>query len=225
MLEARKLKVIGKEIYSLGYIDSPMEVAKKFSLADAKAVNKAVADKLAQWDSLSLEQQLKKLNFEAYDFLGGNYHNVQQKYPTWQVSQQAYVKQIGIVQDKIDWKAIKDSYADLSKFSTKSKPYQSLIAQLENAINGNDKAMAQQTITELNARKALKKPLPSVNQKSRMLSLRIPILRRKERMRRNGLFIVRMQTIISLIMPWICGNLQAPMKRRLCINIRLVVVT
>lgn len=153
MLEARKLKVIGKDIYSLGYIDSPMEVAKKFSLADAKAVNKAVADKLAQWDSLSLEQQLKKLNFEAYDFLGGNYHNVQQKYPTWQVSQQAYVKQIGIVQDKIDWKAIKDSYADLSKFSTKSKPYQSLIAQLENAINGNDKAMAQQTIAELNARK------------------------------------------------------------------------
>lgn len=153
MLEARKLKVIGKDIYSLGYIDSPMEVAKKFSLADAKAVNKAVADKLAQWDSLSLEQQLKKLNFEAYDFLGGNYHNVQQKYPTWQVSQQAYVKQIGIVQDKIDWKAIKDSYADLSKFSTKSKPYQSLIAQLENAINGNDKAMAQQTITELNVRK------------------------------------------------------------------------
>lgn len=153
MLEARKLKAIGKEIYSLGYIDSPMEVAKKFSLADAKAVNKAVADKLAQWDSLSLEQQLKKLNFEAYDFLGGNYHNVQQKYPTWQVSQQAYVKQLGIVQDKIDWKAIKDSYADLSKFSTKSKPYQSLIAQLENAINGNDKAMAQQTIAELNARK------------------------------------------------------------------------
>lgn len=153
MLEAHKLKAIGKEIYSLGYIDSPMEVAKKFSLADAKAVNKAVADKLAQWDSLSLEQQLKKLNFEAYDFLGGNYHNVQQKYPTWQVSQQAYVKQIGIVQDKIDWKAIKDSYADLSKFSTKSKPYQSLIAQLENAINGNDKAMAQQTIAELNARK------------------------------------------------------------------------
>lgn len=153
MLEARKLKAIGKEIYSLGYIDSPMEVAKKFSLADAKAVNKAVADKLAQWDSLSLEQQLKKLNFEAYDFLGGNYHNVQQKYPTWQVSQQAYVKQLGIVQDKIDWKAIKDNYANLSKFSTKSKPYQSLIAQLENAINGNDKAMAQQTIAELNARK------------------------------------------------------------------------
>ena len=41
----------------------------------------------------------------------------------------------------------------------------------------------------------------------------------------NGLFIVQMQTIISLIMLWICGNLQAPMKRRLCINIRLVVVT
>ena len=153
MLEARKLKAIGKEIYSFGYIDSPMVVAKKFSFADAKAVNKAVSGKLAQWDSLSLEQQLKKLNFEAYDFLGGNYNNVQQKYSTWQVSQQAYIKQIGVVQDKIDWKAIKDSYADLSKFSTKSKPYQSLITQLENAINANDKAVAQQTIAELKIRK------------------------------------------------------------------------
>lgn len=37
MLEARKLKVIGKEIYSLGYIDSPMEVAKKVLFSRCKS--------------------------------------------------------------------------------------------------------------------------------------------------------------------------------------------
>lgn len=154
MSEAKKLKAIGKEIYSLSSIDNPMQVAKQFSMADAKAVNKAVSDKLKQWESLSLEQQEKKLKFEAYDFLGGNYHNVQQKYPTWQVSQQAYIKQLGIVQDKIQWNSIKSSYADLSKFSTKSKPYKDLVSELKKAINANDKVKAQQLIAELNVKKS-----------------------------------------------------------------------
>lgn len=154
MAEARKLKAIGKEIYSLSSIDNPMQVAKQFSMADAKAVNKAVSDKLKQWESLSLEQQEKKLKFEAYDFLGGNYNNVQQKYPTWQVSQQAYIKQLGIVQDKIQWNSIKGSYAELSAFSTKSKPYNELVAELNKAINANDKAKAQQLIAELNTKKS-----------------------------------------------------------------------
>lgn len=166
MSEAKKLKAIGKEIYSLGNIESPMEVAKKFSFADAKAVNKAVGDKLAQWDNLSLEEQIKKLNFEAYDFLGGNYHNVQQKYPTWQISQQAYIKQLDIVKDKLEWKNIHSDYSTLSKFSTKSKIYQGIIAKLDNAIIANDKAAAQQAIAELKAKKeALEKAVAKRNSK------------------------------------------------------------
>jgi hypothetical protein len=154
MDEAKKLKNIGKEIYSLSNIDSPMEVAKMFSFADAKSVNKAVGDKIQQWAGLSLEEQVKKLKFEAYDFLGGNIHNVQGKYPTWQVSQQAYIKQLEIVQDKIDWKNINSSFADLSSFSTKSQPYKQLVSNLDNAIKTNDKTAAQQAIAELNIRKA-----------------------------------------------------------------------
>lgn len=141
------------------------------------------------------------------------------------MSQQAYVKQIGIVQDKIDWKAIKDSYADLSKFSTKSKPYQSLIAQLENAINGNDKAMAQQTITELNARKeSIEKAAAKRKSKVKDVKFKDSDFTQERRMRRRFIHSSDANDY-SLIMPWICGNLQAPMKRRLCINIRLVVVT
>ncbi|MDQ9805219.1 hypothetical protein RFX75_00065, partial [Acinetobacter baumannii] len=66
--------------------------------------------------------------------LGGNYNNVQTKYPTWQVSQQAYIKQLGIVQDKIQWNEIKNKYASLSAFSTKSKPYKDLVVDLNDAI-------------------------------------------------------------------------------------------
>lgn len=153
MQEAKKLKSIGKEIYSLTNIENPMDVAKKFSYADAKAVNKAVSDKLKQWESLTLEQQEKKLKFEAYDFLGGNYNNVQTKYPTWQVSQQAYIKQLGIVQDKIQWNEIKNKYASLSAFSTKSKPYKDLVVDLNDAILANDKSKAQNIIIELELRK------------------------------------------------------------------------
>ena len=54
-----------------------MEVAKKFSMADAINVDKAVADKLDSWMHLSLEAQQKKLAFEAYDYLGGNMNHVQ----------------------------------------------------------------------------------------------------------------------------------------------------
>lgn len=182
MSEARALRSIGKEIYSLGYIENPMEVARKFSFASAKAVNKAVADKLAQLESLPLDKQLKKLNFEAYDFLGGNYHNVQQKYPTWQVSQQAYIKQIGVVQDKIDWKSIQESYADLSKFSTKSKPYQELVAKLEDAINSKDKAAAQQAIAELNAKKeSLEKAAAKRNSKVKEVKFKESDFRQKRK--------------------------------------------
>lgn len=158
MAEARKLKAIGKEIYSLDYIDNPMDVAKKFSFADAKAVNKAVSDKLAQWDSLSLEQQLKKLNFEAYDFLGGNMYNVQAKYKTWQVSQKAYIKQIGVVQDKIDWKNINEVLTEAKTFKTKSAPYINLISQLETAINEQNKVKAQSIVADMQTKRiALRK--------------------------------------------------------------------
>ena len=152
--EGSKLKAIGKEIYSLTNIDDPMAIAKQFSFADAKGVNKAVGDKINQWATLTLEQQAKKLKFEAYDFLGGNIHDVQNKYPTWQVSQQAYIKQLSIVQDKIEWNSIKSSYADLSAFSTKSVPYKDLITKLSDAIASNDKIAANQAITDLQLRKA-----------------------------------------------------------------------
>lgn len=147
--EARKLKAVGKEILSYSNIENPMQIAKQFSMTDAKAVNEAVQKKLDSWAGLPLEQQAKKLKFEAYNYLGGNMNGVQQKYPTWAVSQKAYIRQLGIVEDKIYWQNIVNEFLDASSFQTKSQPYLDLVSKLQTAIHKNDKAVAQQTMLDI----------------------------------------------------------------------------
>lgn len=149
LTEAQKLKTIGKEILSYSNIDNPIQVAKQFSMADAKAVNEAVQKKLDSWAGLPLEQQAKKLKFEAYDYLGGNMNGVQQKYPTWAVSQKAYIKQLGIVEDKIYWQNTVNEFLDASSFQTKSQPYLDLVSKLQTAIHKKDKTVAQQTMIDI----------------------------------------------------------------------------
>lgn len=95
----------------------------------------AVEAKLVQWQSLTLEKQVSKLQFEAVDFLGGNMHGVQQKYATWKVSQAAYIKKLGEVKDAIDWANISTKLADVKTYNTQSKVYHKMLYDLENAIN------------------------------------------------------------------------------------------
>ena len=147
--EAKKLKAVGKEILSYSNINNPMQVAKQFSMADAKAVNEAVQKKLDSWAGLSLEKQAKKLKFEAYDYLGGNMNGVQQKYPTWAVSQKAYIKQLGIVEDKIYWQNAVNEFLDVSSFQTKSQPYLDLVSKLQASIHKKDKAAVQQVMLDI----------------------------------------------------------------------------
>lgn len=152
--EAKALRDIGKHILSLDKLDNPIEVARMFSMADAEAVNNAVAAKLQSWATLPLEQQAKKLKFEAYDFLGGNMKGVQSKYATWQVSQAAYIKELERVNDLIEWQAIKSEFATASAFTTKSKPYKDLVSALDNAIAAHDKAAAQQALHEIQTKRS-----------------------------------------------------------------------
>jgi len=154
LTQAKALRDIGKHILSLDKLDNPMEVARMFSMAEAEAVNNAVVAKLQSWATLPLEQQAKKLKFEAYDFLGGNMKGVQQKYATWQVSQAAYIKELERVNDLIEWQKIKDEFATASTFATKSKPYKSLVSTLDAAIVAKDKAAAQQAIAEIQAKRS-----------------------------------------------------------------------
>lgn len=121
---------------------------KQFTSQELHGVYDAVESKLAQWDSLTLEKQASKLKFEAEDFLGGNMHGVQQKYATWKVSQAAYFKKLGEVNDAIDWINIKNLYADAKSYKTQSKIYHKLVYDLNNAILAQDKDLAEQLIAD-----------------------------------------------------------------------------
>lgn len=121
---------------------------KQFSSQELHGVFDAVEAKLAQWQSLTLEKQASKLQFEAVDFLGGNMHGVQQKYATWKVSQAAYLKKLDEVNTAIDWININKAYADVKGYNTQSKVYHKILFDLKNAMVAQDKDLAKQLIKE-----------------------------------------------------------------------------
>lgn len=128
---------------------------KQFTSKELHGVYDAVEAKLAQWQSLTLEKQASKLQFEAVDFLGGNMHGVQQKYATWKVSQAAYLKKLDEVNTAIDWININKAYADVKGYKTQSKIYHKLIYDLEHAMLAKDKTLAEQLIKEAEDKKEL----------------------------------------------------------------------
>ena len=113
---------------------------KQFTMDQLHGVYNAVKSKIESWSSLSLEQQAKKLHFEAFDFLGGNMKGVQEKYPTWKVSQEAYIKELNAVNYKI---AVQQATADLAVVKQwsighpKSINVAKLLAEAEQAVNIN----------------------------------------------------------------------------------------
>lgn len=118
---------------------------KKFSMSELEGVYKSVESKLAQWSSLSLEQQVKKLQFEAVDYLGGNMYGVQSKYKTWEVSQKAYIKQLDIINNKIAVKKIGDGLGDVEtwvKAHPKAAKMADLLKDVQDAI-ANGESLAE----------------------------------------------------------------------------------
>lgn len=130
----------------------------QFSSAELHQVYNAVEKKLADISGKTLEEQLKILSKEATYVADPNYLKPHKLYPTWEVAQSAYAKQIARVQDEIDWKAIGDVLSEAKTFKTKSQPYLDLVGQLEAAIASKDKASAKFIVSDMQAkREALKK--------------------------------------------------------------------
>lgn len=146
---ANAISIIKKDELSLSaLIPDVNKWHKQFTSQELHGVYDAVEAKLAQWQSLTLEQKAKKLQFEAIDFLGGNMHGVQQKYATWKVSQAAYLKKLDEVNTAIDWININKAYADVKGYSTQSKVYHKILFDLKNAMVAQDKDLAKQLLKE-----------------------------------------------------------------------------
>ena len=136
--EAKELKAIGKEIYSLDKLDNPMQVAKDFSLADARIVNKAVSDKLSYISHGDLNGQLNSLEFEI------QWVTDHKKYATWEVAAKAYGKAKKEVGEKIQIEAQRSRLTSLSDFlkkHPKNKKVKQLFKDAKAELdNGNAKA-------------------------------------------------------------------------------------
>lgn len=141
------------------------------------------------------------MQFEAVDFLGGNMHGVQQKYATWKVSQAAYIKKLGEVKDAIDWANISTKLADVKTYNTQSKVYHKMLYDLENAINAKDMALAQQLLSDTEAKRQQLMNLKAKEVSKAMALFRlIQMLTRKQE--RMLLFGVNPQPrVISYLMP------------------------
>lgn len=120
---------------------------QQYTMAELQSVYSAVESKLMQWSPLPLEQQAKKLQFEAVDFLGGNMKGVQQKYPTWKVSQAAYLNQLDKVNYQLAVDKINQQLATIEQWSmqhTASKNVAKFLQEAKDAIAaGEDIASIQ----------------------------------------------------------------------------------
>lgn len=149
----RAIASIRKQEKALGdLIPDAHKWHKQFTMAELQSAHKAVESKLAQWANLSLEEQKKKLEFEAYNFLGGNMNNVQMRYKTWEVSQAAYIRRLNEIDEILEWGELKEILKEAEKFSTRSSEYRKLLGMLSDSIANKDKKRAYDIVTKINAK-------------------------------------------------------------------------
>lgn len=146
LAEAKKLRDIGKEILALDKLDNPMEVAKNFSMAEAKAVNDAVTAKLASLLTGDLATQVHSLQFEI------DWVTKYKKYSTWEVAANAYKKALAQVETKIKVEGINDTLtileANIKSSAYKGTKAKSLINDAKAALAKNDVAAAEKALKE-----------------------------------------------------------------------------
>lgn len=145
--EAEALKEQGKKILSLSRLDNPILVARNHSMSEAIAVNSAVEARLAR-ESAELLPRKRFLESEI------RWVEEHKKYNTWKVAQDAYKKELRIVEKKIEIKDVADSvssalaYASLSK----SRKIKELASEMNRILTQKnvDLALARSKAQEIN---------------------------------------------------------------------------
>lgn len=145
--EAEALKEQGKKILSLSRLDNPILVARNYSMSEAIAVNSAVEARLAR-ESAELLPRKRFLESEI------RWVEEHKKYNTWKVAQDAYKKELRIVEKKIEIKDVADSvssalaYASLSK----SRKIKELASEMNRILTQKnvDLALARSKAQEIN---------------------------------------------------------------------------
>lgn len=136
---------IESALTKLTMLVEPEKAIQEFTLSELQAVNDAVVNKMQQFASKGItgEHLAKKLQFEA-QWVQDN-----KKYPTWQIAQQAYNKQLAEVQKDIALNQLQPEVSKLVTFKTKSKPYKALAAELTDAYQNGYVEKVQQLVGQM----------------------------------------------------------------------------
>lgn len=145
--EAKTLKEQGKKILSLSRLDNPILVARNYSMSEAIAVNNAVEARLAKE---SVELLPRKLFLESEI----EWVEKHKKYDTWKVAQDAYKKELRIVEKKLDIKAVADSVSNALAYASlsKSRKIKELASEMKDILTRKnvDLTLARAKASEIN---------------------------------------------------------------------------
>lgn len=180
-IEARK---VAKDIVAVKQEEKHLEQLipnvhnwkKQFSTNELKAAYNAVENTLSKIQPLSLSEQAKALNKEILYVSDGTYLKPHKIYPTWEVAQSAYYKQLTAVNHKIAVEAVTTELKPIKQWlgaHPKIKKLSGLVNDVESLISKNAsvsdiQAKMSAVTTEYNAKlkaaqkKAVKLPKTSI---------------------------------------------------------------
>ena len=112
---------------------------KQFTISELQGVYKAIEDKLASWEGLTLEKQLSKLKFEvSYVEDPSAFKPGAKKHSTWAVAQAAYLKKVNAVEYKLAVESISNDLQAIEGYISqypKTKKLKGLLADVKKAIS------------------------------------------------------------------------------------------
>ena len=138
-VEKAVLEMQKQEAALANLIPDVHEWHKQFTMSELQGVHKAVEDKLASWDGLTLEKQLSKLKFEvSYVEDPSAFKPGAKKHSTWAVAQAVYLKKVNAVEYKLAVENISNDLQAIEGYISqypKTKKLKGLLADVKEAIS------------------------------------------------------------------------------------------
>lgn len=155
---AQQIVAIKKQLQSMSsVIPNAKQWSDQFTVSELQAAHDAVQNKLAQIASLPIDKQIKKLENEIKYVCDPTYLKPHSIYPTWKVSQSAYMQELAKVkhQQKVNELTAKlNILKTYLSAHTKATTLASLIAQAETNLTSDNLFEAEMYVSEADKKKA-----------------------------------------------------------------------
>lgn len=155
---AQQIVAIKKKLQSMSsVIPNAQQWSNQFTVAELQAAHDAVQNKLAQIASLPLDKQIKKLENEIKYVCDPTYLKPHSIYPTWKVSQSAYMQELNKVKHQQKVNELTSKLNVLKTYlaaHTKATTLATLIGKAETSLTNDILWEAEMYISEAEKKKA-----------------------------------------------------------------------